>query len=405
MADFEVDILIVGGGLIGASLALALVDAGFRPLLVDAKPFSDQIHPDFDARSLALSPASVRILKMLKVWPHLCEWACPIEGIQVSEQHRFGRARLSGDANNPLGYVVELPHISAALHALLPHEYILAPAKLTAINPAEGTAIISRSTGDITVHASLIVAADGSNSTVRALCGVETQNKSYAQKAVVANIGLARPHQQQAFERFTLTGPLALLPLKGLRASLVWSLPSEDAERLARLPERDFLTALQRDFGYSLGRLTRVGQRMVYPLQQVLASQQVMGRVVFLGNAAHTLHPVAGQGFNLGLRDVAMLAQCIVQQGIHANMLETYQASRHHDQTSMARLTDGLIELFTSKIPGMAFARSAGLMALDNIPLFKNLLTRYARGFAGIIPDLVCGIALREEDCIHETGL
>ena len=143
---------------------------------------------------------------------------------------------------------------------------------------------------------------------------------------------------------------------------------------------------------------------MVYPLQQVLASQQVMDRVVFIGNAAHTLHPVAGQGFNLGLRDVAMLAQCIVQHGLNPAMLKTYQASRQHDQTSITRLTDGLIELFTSKIPGMAIARSAGLMALDNIPLLKRVLTRYARGFAGTIPDLVCGIALHEEGRIHETS-
>ena len=404
MADIDVDILIVGGGLIGASLTLALLDAGFRTLLVEAHPFSEHIQPDFDARSLALSPASVRILQMLKVWPRLCESACAIDTIQVSEQHCFGRARLCGDANNPLGYVVEMQHISAALHALLPPECILAPASLTALNPEEGMATLSRPTGDLTVQAKLIVAADGVHSTVRALCGVETNTKHYEQKAVVANIGLARPHQQQAFERFTTTGPLALLPLNGLRAALVWSLPSEEADRYACLPERDFLTALQRHFGYQLGRFTRAGQRMVYPLQQVLASQQVMDRVVFIGNAAHTLHPVAGQGFNLGLRDVAMLAQCIVQHGLNPAMLKTYQASRQHDQTSITRLTDGLIELFTSKIPGMAIARSAGLMALDNIPLLKRVLTRYARGFAGTIPDLVCGIALHEEGRIHETS-
>lgn len=398
MADYDVDILIVGGGLTGASLLLALADAGLKTLLVETNPFSEHTHPDFDARSLALSPASVRILQMLKVWPGLCESLTAIETIQVSEQHCFGKARLYSEPNNPLGYVVEMQHISAALHSMLPPECVLAPAELTAINPTDGNVSISRATGDITVKAQLIVAADGVKSTVRTLCRVETKNKPYEQSAVVANIGLARPHQHQAFERFSQSGLLALLPLKGLRASLVWALPSRDAEHLARLPERDFLMALQRDFGYQLGRFTRVGQRLIYPLQQVVVSQHVMGRVVFVGNAAHTLHPVAGQGFNLGLRDVAMLAQCIIHHGLNPGMLDTYQASRHHDQTSITRLTDGLIELFTSQIPGLPFARSAGLMVLDNIPLFKNLLTRYARGFAGTIPDLVCGIPLSEEE-------
>ena len=398
MADYEVDILIVGGGLTGAALMLALADAGFKTLLVETNPFSEHTHPDFDARSLALSPASVRILQMLKVWQHLCEWVSPINTIQVSEQHCFGRAHLFGTPDNPLGYVVEMQHISAALHSMIAPECILAPAELVALDSEQGRATISRATGNVTVKAQLIVAADGVNSTVRALCGAKTKNKPYEQTAVVANIGLARPHQHQAFERFTTTGLLALLPLKGLRASLVWALPSKDAEPLARLPESDFLRALQHDFGYQLGRFTRVGQRMVYPLQQVVVSQHVMGRVVFVGNAAHTLHPVAGQGFNLGFRDVAMLAQCIIHHGIHPGMLETYQASRHHDQTSITRLTDGLIELFTSPIPGMAFARSAGLMALDNLPVFKNGLTRYTRGFAGTIPDLVCGIALHPRE-------
>lgn len=398
MADHDVDILIVGGGLTGAALMLALADAGLTTLLVETTPFSEHTHPDFDARSLALSPASVRILQMLNVWPRLSEWVTPVEAIQVSEQHCFGKTRLSSESKNPLGYVVEIQHISATLHSLLPNECILAPAELTAINPTEGTATISRATGPITVKAQLIVAADGAKSTVRTLCGVKTKNKPYQQQAVVANIGLARPHQHHAFERFTQTGLLALLPLKGLRASLVWALPPKEAEQLARLPERDFLNALQRDFGYQLGRFTRVGQRMIYPLQQVIVSQHVIGRVVFVGNAAHTLHPVAGQGFNLGLRDVAQLAQCIIHQGIHPGMLDAYQTSRRHDQTSISQLTDGLIELFTSPIPGMALARSAGLVALDNAPLLKRLLKRYARGFAGTIPDLVCGIALHEKE-------
>lgn len=394
MVDREIDILIVGGGLTGAALMLALAGAGFSTLLVETKPFMEQVQPDFDARSLALSPASVRILQMLHVWPLLHDSAASIDTIHVSEQHRFGSARLHSDQNKPLGYVVEMHHISQALYQLLEKQHVLAPAWLTAVNAIKGTAIITNASGDTTVRARLIVAADGADSSVRALCGLGTQVKHYAQHAIVANIGLARAHQNVAYERFTATGPLALLPLPGLRSSLVWAMPPSVAERMMAMSDHDFLSHLQRTFGYRLGRFTRVGQRMVYPLKQVLMPEQVMGKVVFVGNAAHTLHPVAGQGFNLGLRDVAMLAQCVIQEGLDAGMLQTYQQSRHHDQTAIARFTDGLIDVFTSHLPGMATARSVGLMAIDNIPVLKNILARYARGYAGITPDLVCGIPL-----------
>ena len=396
MVDCEIDVLIVGGGLAGAALMLALADTGVSTLLVETQPFSDHVQANFDARSLAISPASVKILQMLNVWPLLRDSAASIETIHVSEQQRFGCARLYGEKQNPLGYVVEMQHISQALHQLLDNQRIMAPAWLTAVNATDGTAIITNASGNTTVRAHLIVAADGADSSVRALCGLETHIKHYAQHAIVANMGLTRAHQQCAYERFTSSGPLALLPLTGLRSSLVWALPPLEAERMMAMPDRDFLHQLQRAFGYRLGRFTRVGQRAMYPLKQVLMPQQVMGKVVFVGNAAHTLHPVAGQGFNLGLRDVAMLAQCIVQEGLGTDMLHTYQQSRRHDQTAIARFTDGLIEVFTSHLPGVALARSVGLMAIDNILLLKNILARYARGYAGITPDLVCGIALRQ---------
>lgn len=183
-----------------------------------------------------------------------------------------------------------------------------------------------------------------------------------------------------------------------MRASLVWAVAPDEAARLLDLSEIDFLQHLQRAFGYRLGRFTRAGQRMIFPLQQILMNQLVTEKVVFVGNAAHTLHPVAGQGFNLGMRDVAMLAQCIVRNGLGPDMLTTYQQSRHHDQTAITRFTDGLVELFTSRIPGIGIARATGMIAVDNIPFLKKLLTRYARGFAGITPDLVCGIALNADE-------
>ena len=398
MTDYNTDILIIGGGLMGASLMLALSNAGFKVLLVDKKSFSTVSDLDFDARSLALSPASKRILEMLNVWPLLHNVVTPIETIHVSEQRCFGSARLHSEADNPLGYVVEMQHINRALHQLLNPEQLIVPGQLTALDEHEGRATIKTPNGNVTVQASLIVAADGSDSYARTLCGLKTKVKDYAQCAVVANIGLARNHHNCAFERFTTTGPLALLPLTNKRAALVWAVEPKEAQRLQALDEGEFLIHLQRAFGYRLGRFIRVGERVSYPLRQVLVSEQVIGRVVFVGNAAHTLHPVAGQGFNLGLRDVAMLAQCLVKEGLNDKALALYLQSRRHDQTAITRLTDGLIELFTSQLPGLGLARAIGLIAMDNMPLLKNTLTRYARGFGGVIPDLVCGIALHPQE-------
>lgn len=397
MVERQIDILIVGGGLTGATLMLALHDLGYSTLLVEAKPLSNRVHVDFDARSLALAPASVRILQMLRIWPLLEAHATPIETIHVSERQCFGSARLQGNEKNALGYVVEMQYINRALHHLLDEQRIIAPAQLTSLDGVNGLATIRSGAETINVQAQLIVAADGTDSSVRHLCGLSTKDKAYDQTAIVTNIGLARSHQHHAYERFTSSGPLALLPMTGSRASLVWALLPSEAERLAASTESDFLKELQHAFGYRLGRFVKVGQRVLYPLRQVTMPETVSGRVVYVGNAAHTLHPVAGQGFNLGLRDVATLAQCIAQEGLENKMLQIYLQARQHDQAAITRFTDNLIGLFTSRIPGLSMMRGAGLIALDNVALLKNLLARYARGFGGVIPDLVCGIPLRME--------
>ncbi|EHL31950.1 2-octaprenyl-6-methoxyphenyl hydroxylase [Legionella drancourtii] len=397
MVNKEIDILIVGGGLTGATLMLALQGLGFSTLLVDAQPLDTKIDPDFDARSLALSPASRRILAMLGVWTHLQEHATPIDLIHVSEQHHFGASRLHGQVDAPLGYVVEMQHINRALQQLVAAQQILAPAAVHAVDLAASSVTVTTAAGEMTITARLIVAADGAHSAVRRFCALPAQTKLYQQQAIVANIGLVNPHGGHAYERFTAHGPLALLPMQGNRMSLVWAMPPTEAEQLMSLTEVEFLCRLQQTFGYRLGRFTKVGKRFSFPLQQVLMPQQVKGSVVFVGNAAHTLHPVAGQGFNLGLRDVATLAQCIAAQGLNASMLQQYVQLRAHDQKMIACLTDGLISVFTSRLPGLGFARGLGLVALDNIPALKNLLARYARGFGGVIPDLVCEIALTEK--------
>lgn len=397
MADYDVDVLIVGGGLIGACFMLALAESGLSTLLVEQRSFAQTIAPDFDARSLALSPASVQLLQALTIWPLLSDKVTPIDMIHVSERTRFGSARLHGKPEKPLGFVVEMQHISHAVHQKLDAKHLITSSQVTALDASSGLVTITQPNGVITVQARLIVAADGSNSSIRQLCGLKTHVKDYDQCAIVANIGLARSHQHIAYERFTASGPLALLPLSDLRSALIWAVSPVYAQQLQVMPEQTFIDTIQTVFGYRLGRLIRAGQRTSYPLRQMIMSEQIIHRVVFIGNAAHTLHPVAGQGFNLGLRDAAMLAQCLIKEGITPPALRHYQQARRHDQTMITRLTDGLIELFSCQWPGMAFARSLGLMAMDNSSFLKNTLARYARGFGGIVPDLMCGIALHKE--------
>lgn len=388
MIHQETDILIIGGGLIGAALMLALNNLGYRTLLVEAKPFAEE-PLDFDARSLALAPSSQRILQNLGLWSGLQPFVTPIESIHVSEAGRFGATRLESGPEESLGYVVEIQHLQAAFHHALAAKQILAPAKLIALDKEEHLASVSTAEGDILVKARLTVAADGANSFARQLCALPVKIKPYKQTAIVANIGLTRSHQQQAFERFTTEGPLAFLPLTQNRMALVWTIPDARVNTLLRMSDKQFLSTLQEKFGYRLGRFEKIGQRFSYPLQQLLMPVQSAWPLVFIGNAAHTLHPVAGQGFNLSLRDIATLVQCIKEEGLSARMLITYEQRRKQDQGIISYFTDSLVELFISRIPGIALARNAGLMILDNIPLFKDILTHYAGGFGGYTPDLV----------------
>lgn len=395
MNNREIDILIIGGGLIGATLMLALRDLGYSCLLVEHKLFEDKISPDFDARSLALSPASVNILSMLGIWPLLKNHATPIHHIHVSDQYHFGSSRLHATPDNPLGYVIEMFYLNNIFHQLLNKEHILAPATLVHLDTNEQRATLRTPGGECLVKAQLIVAADGAESIVRSLSKLPARIKKYNQQAIVANIGLAKKHGHQAFERFTNDGPLAMLPLQEQKMSLVWAMQPTQCNELLAASDDVFLNKLQKTFGYRLGRLVKVGARVSFPLQQVTMPQQIKWPLVFVGNAAHTLHPVAGQGFNLGLRDVAALAQSIVQHGLSQKMLEDYWQLRKDDQKNIIGFTDSLIKLFTSRIPGVALARNLGLIALDNSIFLKKYLSRHAQGYSGIIPDLVCQIPLK----------
>lgn len=394
----SIDILIIGGGLIGATLLLALRGLGYSTVLVESKEL-DKLKPnDFDARSLALSLASQRILKTLGVWDALSPHASPIETIHVSNQGYFGTAKLEGKKNNPLGYVLEMEDLNQALYQTQQKEELLMGASLTALDCEHRTARVCTQSGELTLHPQLIVAADGAQSLVRRFCDLTAEIKSYEQEALVANIGIAKAHEACAYERFTADGPLALLPMQGKRMSLIWALPPDKAKQFL-VDEVQCLKELQLAFGYRLGRFSKMGKRSLFPLKQVIMPEVIKWPFVFVGNAAHSLHPVAGQGFNLGLRDVATLAQCIAQWGLKKAMLDEYHQLRQRDQRVISGLTDGLISLYTSALPGMGYLRNLGLIAFDNISVFKHLLIRYSSGFGGLIPDLVCEMALNSGKC------
>lgn len=404
MINQSVDVLIVGGGLTGATLLLAMQGLGYSTLLLESKPLAVTNQTNFDARSLALSPATQRVLNTLGVWPEVAVNATPIEMIHVSEKSGFAKSRLHAQEDGPLGYVIEMPHISKALHDHLPKEQVLAPATLTRLDIDQKTAYITTPDGDeYAIKAQLIVAADGVESSIRRWCGLGVSRKEFHQNAIVANVACTLPHDHRAFERFLPEGPMALLPLQAQRMALVWANTPKTTQRLMALNDASFLKELQQQFGYKLGRFTKIGTRTTFPLRQILMPKQIHWPVVFIGNAAHTLHPVAGQGFNLGLRDVACLAQAIKQWGLGPDMLEHYRRMRTTDQKNIMQLTNGLLELFGSSLPGMTFARGIGLMAFDMFPALKKILTRHASGYSGIIPDLVCDIALSSEESEHES--
>lgn len=389
------DVIIVGGGLIGVVLLLSLKVFGFRCKLIEYKQHPAVTNAENpDIQYLALSPASMTIFRMLGLWSLLEECTCAIEGIHISQQGSFGRARLRSTSEKPLGCVIGANTLLDALYKKIDPDDVLVPASLEAIDTANGHITLSHNDNTVLLQAPLIIAADGAESTARKLCQLTATTKHYPQHAVVTTIDLRRSHQHWALERFTSHGPLALLPIGDQRASLVWALPPQQARLLKDLPSDAFLKRLQTAAGYKLGRFTQVGPRAIYPLKQVVMEQQTKDRVIFIGNAAHTLHPVAGQGFNLGLRDIATLVECIVEGGLNKNMITSYINQRRIDHLAITTFTASLVDLFTSKIPGLPLIRSAGLVAFDNLPSLKNILAQYLRGYAGTPPKLACGIAL-----------
>lgn len=388
------DVLIIGAGIIGSLLSVALRDTPFQVLLCDASDFPSKVQADFDARSIALNQASINILTQLGLWDNLKAHATPIQTIQISSQHQFGAAQLKAPHDNPLGAVVEMHRFYAALEPHLNLKQTLMHARLTHYDPKTQTATLMHQGKSLTLKPKLVVAADGTASTLRPFLHLTPHFTEYGQHAVVTNIALKRHHQFHALERFTQAGPLALLPLEQHRMALVWCMTPDHAKTLMQVDDQVFLNSLQSAVGYRLGRIIQVGKRMCYPLSQLVMPRLVADQVVFVGNAAQTLHPVAGQGLNLGLRDIATLAQCLIQHGLTQASLQTYQTLREPDRQAITKASHYLVQLFTHRSLPLRLLRSLGLMAFDQTQILQPALIRYASGLGSSPPDLACGIPL-----------
>jgi 2-octaprenyl-6-methoxyphenol hydroxylase len=406
----ETDVLIVGGGLAGSTLAVSLAQAGVASVLVEARDPRKLAQPSFDGRATALANGSQRILSSLGIWEHVADDAQAIRSIHVSERGRFGAARLHAQEEGvpALGYTLENRYLGRALWNALdaaPEFSALAPAELSSlsIGKTEVNAVATSSLGTTSLRAKVIVAADGANSEIRQKLGISAQENNYHQHAVILNCSTGTSHFGQAFERFTTDGPLALLPLREDRTAVVWTLSKSEADRVMTLADEDFRAQLQAAFGFRLGRIDRIGSRVSYPLTRVVSSEVVAARAVLIGSAAVNLHPVAGQGFNLALRDVASLAEIFSEHHSGAttkadpgaaDVLAQYQQWRSDDQKRVSALTHGLIRLFGYGTSPLGAARGIGLMAFDLFPGAKKQLARQTMGLSGRLSRLARGLPL-----------
>jgi 2-octaprenyl-6-methoxyphenol hydroxylase len=424
LAPSVLDIAIVGGGMVGASLAVALRGTGLTVALIEAHAPDSAAQPSFDERTTALGNASRRIFESIGVWQNLAPFAARIERIHVSDAGHFGFARL--DARQlgleALGFVVPNRVIGRELWAALqaqPSVSMHVPAKLESLQvEADHARLAVREGMTVTqLRARLVVAADGAQSLVRASAGLAATVDDYQQVAIVASLRTDQANDGTAYERFTAAGPMAVLPLSapagvsvaagaaGSPASwrtLVWAAKPQDAQRLMALEDAGFLREWQEAFGWRAGRACELGKRAVYPLALSRSTRTTAPRIVLLGNAAQSLHPVAGQGFNLALRDAADLAELLATELLveghtdagAARLLARYEAARVQDREGVIAFTDTLVRAFSSDNPLLSRARDAGLLLFDLLPPAKRALSRVSLGFGRRTPRLARGVAL-----------
>ncbi|WP_288408915.1 2-octaprenyl-6-methoxyphenyl hydroxylase [Acinetobacter soli] len=395
-------VIIVGGGMVGLSLALMLAKQNIAVKLLEAIQYPDYddenlapYHSSFDARNTALSRRSVQIYQKLQLWDALQQHATPILQVHITEEGSFGKARLvaSQEKVESFGQVIENAWLGRLLLTQVrQHELIelIDGVKVTSLKQDQDFVYLNaeREHEQLELQAKLVIAADGRDSFCRQALGVGADVRDYDQVAIVTTVQTSKPHEQIGFERFSALGPLALLPLPGeSRRSVVWPVKkgTED-EWLGEHNDQHFLNALQKTYGDRAGTFEKTGRRFSYPLSQVLAHKQAVGRVVLMGNAAHTIHPVAGQGFNLCLRDADVLVRHLLQQlsksddiGEPENLL-AYEQARLKDQQRVIKFCDSVVRGFSNQNPVLKLLRNTGLVAFDVIPGIKPLVANYAMG-------------------------
>ncbi|ENW97484.1 2-octaprenyl-6-methoxyphenyl hydroxylase [Acinetobacter dispersus] len=396
-------VIIVGGGMVGLSLALMLAKANIAVKLLEAVKYPNYddenvapYHSSFDARNTALSRRSVQIYQKLGLWEALQQHATPILQVHITEQGSFGKARLVAEQEKveSFGQVIENAWLGRVLLTQVrqqPLIELIDGVQVTSLTQdADQVQIEAMRNGEYihSLKSKLVIAADGRDSFCRQAIGVGVDEHDYDQVAIVTTVQTSKPHQHVGFERFSALGPLALLPLPGeYRRSVVWPVKKgTEAEWLGEENDQHFLDALQETYGDRAGKFEKTGKRFSYPLSQVLADKQAIGRVVLMGNAAHTIHPVAGQGFNLCLRDADVLVRFLMEQlaksddiGAPENLL-AYEQSRLKDQQRVIKFCDSVVRGFSNQNPILKLLRNTGLIAFDVIPGVKPLVANYAMG-------------------------
>ena len=405
------DIVIAGGGMIGTCLALALAPLGLRIAIVEAVARKASAQPSFDDRSTALSRSTQRMFEAMGLWDEIVAASTPIRSIHVSDQGRFGFSHIDAEEQGveALGYVVINRVLGSVLQSALlalNGVDVICPARIVDLELAaeEARAGVEPGEGERkTLHCKLLVAADGANSSVREMMGISVQKREYGQRAVIGNLLAENKPDNRAFERFTPQGPLAVLPVADDRAGFIWTVSEHDAERVLALDDEAFLRELQEEFGYRLGAFSHAGKRASYPLTLSKALRLTATRSVLIGNAAHGLHPVSAQGFNLGMRDVAALCDCIADSRAESNsidpgnerLLERYALWRRSDQNKLVRFTDSLVRLFGSTRRPFRVLRNLGMLGFDLVPGVRSVFAKHTMGLAGNLPRLSRGVPLK----------
>jgi len=400
------DVTIIGGGMIGASMACALSTLPIKIAIIEAFPFRSNNQPSYDARSIALAYGSKNIFETLGIWKNLKNDASPINHIHISNQHEFGVTRLNAkdEKLDALGYVIENRVLGNALLEKIQQQKninLICPATLDHLAIREkATVSIIQDEKKRDIQTSLIIAADGGNSKVRQLLNIDTKLKDYQQTAIISNVSPGKPHNNIAYERFTEQGPIAILPMTENRCSLVLSIHSDSKDAILSMNDTDFIQYLESRFGFRTGGFTKTSARSAYPLSLMETKEHVRQRVVIIGNAAHTIHPIAGQGFNLGIRDVATLADTISEAMVknqdigELKTLQHYQSQRAADQKKVIAITDNLTNIFSNNFTPLAKLRSTGLLFTDLTPPLKHFVSREAMGLSGRLPKLARGLQL-----------